>query len=193
MEGVGDERWLRGGSCQPTNRARRSPALSEGPGQPRTLSRTCHSHYGLQRGPSRPWLTCCCGCVCPHPAHGTCLPLCTAAHGQSHGHCNPHAYNHTFIHSLLFQGPAVTCAILGMVLMGTHACAHPCLHTMTFSSCPTYAHVHTNSTVGTWKYVLTPTLSTPAHLSHLQAWGSNYRRGHLVSTSHTSDSVLRTF
>lgn len=55
-----------------------------------------------------------------------------------------------------------------------------------------YVHVHTNSTMGTRKYVLTPALSTPAHLSHLQSRGSNYCREHLVSTSHASDSVLRT-
>jgi hypothetical protein len=146
MEGVGDERCLRGGSCQRTNRARKSPEVSEGPGQPRTLSRTCHSHYGLQRGPSRPWLTRCCGCICPRPSHGTCLPLCTAAHG--HSHMATASPMHTIIPSTLFrvlQSPALSWSWCSWAHVHEHALAytqhsHPALHICTCAYELYYGH-----------------------------------------------------
>ena len=143
MERVGDERCLRGGSCQRTNRARKSPEVSEVNGQPRTLSRTCHSHYGLQRGPSRPWLTRCCGCICPRPSHGTCLPLCTAARG--HSHMATAIPMHTITHSypVLSSGSCSHLHYLGHDAHG-HTCMSTPLPTHNILILPyIYVHVHT--------------------------------------------------
>lgn len=120
-----------------TSTLRRTGAMTD-PGQPRTLSRTCHSHYGLQRGPSRPWLTRCCGCVClpcawhmPALVHSCTWP-------QSHGHCNPHTHtithSYTVLSSRALQLPALSWAWCSWAHTHAHALAytgrhsHPALH-----------------------------------------------------------------
>lgn len=129
----------------------------------------------------------------PRPSRGTCLPLCTAARGHSHMATTSPMHTITHSYPVLSSGSCSHLHYLGHGAHG-HTCMSTPLPTHNILILPyIYVHVHTNSTMGTRKYVLTPALSTPAHLSHLQSRGSNYRREHLVSTSHASDSVLRTF
>lgn len=111
----------------------------------------CH----LQRGPSRPWLPCCRGRVYPSPARGSCLPLCTVAHGYSHMATATLTHTHPYIHTQSSLHRA--CSHLRCLGHGARGHTHihmPLPIDTTLSPCPTYAHLHTNSTM---RYTEVPT------------------------------------